>query len=34
MVIVALISYKINKKMNIQIQDELAERRKSFAGNA
>jgi glycoside/pentoside/hexuronide:cation symporter, GPH family len=30
-VILCLISYKISKKMNIQIQDELAERRKKFA---
>jgi Na+/melibiose symporter-like transporter len=30
-VIVCLICYKIGKKLNIQIQDELAERRKKFA---
>jgi Na+/melibiose symporter-like transporter len=30
-VIVCLICYKIGKKLNIQIQDELAERRKNFA---
>ena len=30
-VIVCLICYKIGKKLNIQIQDELAERRKRFA---
>ena len=29
--IVCLICYKIGKKLNIQIQDELAERRKKFA---
>src|SRR5262249_10772758 len=29
-VIVCLIVYKINKKLNIQIQDELIERRKKF----
>jgi Na+/melibiose symporter-like transporter len=29
-VIVCLLCYKITKKMNIQIQDELAERRKQF----
>jgi glycoside/pentoside/hexuronide:cation symporter, GPH family len=32
--IVCLIVYPITKKQNIQIQDELAERRKSFAGKA
>jgi len=36
-VVVCLFGYKINKKLNIQIQDELAERRKHFkhelAGN-
>lgn len=30
-VIVSLIAYKITKRMNLQIQDELAERRKKFA---
>jgi Na+/melibiose symporter-like transporter len=30
-VIVCLVSYKINKNLNLQIQDELAERRKKFA---
>jgi Na+/melibiose symporter-like transporter len=30
-VVVCLICYKIGKKLNIQIQDELAERRKKFA---
>jgi Na+/melibiose symporter-like transporter len=30
-VIICLISYKITKSMNLQIQDELAERRKKFA---
>jgi glycoside/pentoside/hexuronide:cation symporter, GPH family len=30
-VIVCLICYKIGRKLNIQIQDELAERRKNFA---
>lgn len=30
-VIVCLISYRIGQKLNIQIQDELAERRKGFA---
>jgi hypothetical protein len=30
-VIFCLISYKIGRKLNIQIQDELAERRKGFA---
>jgi Na+/melibiose symporter-like transporter len=30
-VIVCLVSYKITKKMNLEIQDELAERRKKFA---
>jgi Na+/melibiose symporter-like transporter len=29
-VVVCLLCYKISKKMNIQIQDELAERRKQF----
>ena len=28
--VIALISYSIDKKLNLQIQDELAERRKSF----
>ncbi len=28
--VVAIMFYRINKKMNLQIQDELAERRKSF----
>jgi Na+/melibiose symporter-like transporter len=28
--VVCLFCYKITKKMNIQIQDELAERRKQF----
>jgi len=32
-VIVCLICYKIGKKLNLQIQDELAERRKKFAGS-
>jgi Na+/melibiose symporter-like transporter len=31
-VVACLFFYKINKKLNIQIQDELAERRKQFAG--
>jgi Na+/melibiose symporter-like transporter len=30
-VVVCLICYKIGRKLNIQIQDELAERRKGFA---
>jgi Na+/melibiose symporter-like transporter len=30
-VIVCLACYKISKTLNIQIQDELAERRKKFA---
>ena len=30
-VVVALITYKITKRMNLQIQDELAERRRKFA---
>ena len=30
-VIICLIAYRINKTLNIQIQDELAERRKRFA---
>ena len=30
-VIVCLVCYKISKKLNLQIQDELAERRKKFA---
>jgi len=30
-VIICLISYQIGRKLNIQIQDELAERRKGFA---
>jgi len=29
-IVVCLFCYKITKKMNIQIQDELAERRKQF----
>lgn len=33
-VIVCLFFYKINKQLNIQIQDELAERRKSFANES
>ena len=33
-VIACLSSYKISKKMNIQIQDELAERRKKFAATS
>jgi hypothetical protein len=28
-----LISYKIGRKLNLQIQDELAERRKGFAAS-
>ena len=31
-VIICLLSYRITKKLNLQIQDELAERRKSFQG--
>lgn len=31
-VVVCLVFYKINKELNIQIQDELAERRKNFTG--
>ena len=30
-VIVCLLCYKIGKRLNLQIQDELAERRKNFA---
>ena len=30
-VIVCLLCYKIGKRLNLQIQDELAERRKKFA---
>jgi Na+/melibiose symporter-like transporter len=30
--IICLFSYKISKQLNLQIQDELSERRKSFAG--
>jgi Na+/melibiose symporter-like transporter len=30
-VVICLISYKIGRKLNLQIQDELAERRKKFA---
>jgi Na+/melibiose symporter-like transporter len=30
-VIVCLVCYKIGKRLNLQIQDELAERRKNFA---
>ncbi len=30
-VIVCLVCYKIGKSLNIQIQDELAERRRKFA---
>jgi Na+/melibiose symporter-like transporter len=30
-VIICLVCYKIGRKLNIQIQDELAERRKGFA---
>ncbi len=30
-VVISLIAYKITKRMNLQIQDELAERRKKFA---
>ena len=30
-VIVCLVRYKIGKSLNIQIQDELAERRRKFA---
>jgi GPH family glycoside/pentoside/hexuronide:cation symporter len=30
-VIICLICYKIGRKLNLQIQDELAERRKGFA---
>jgi hypothetical protein len=30
-VIVCLLSYKIGKNLNLQIQDELAERRAKFA---
>jgi Na+/melibiose symporter-like transporter len=30
-VILCLVSYKISKRLNLQIQDELAERRKKFA---
>ncbi len=30
-VVTCLLGYKIGKKLNIQIQDELAERRKQFA---
>jgi Na+/melibiose symporter-like transporter len=33
-VIVCLFCYKINKKLNLQIQDELAERRRAFSGGA
>ena len=33
-VIVCLVCYKISKKLNLQIQDELAERRRSFAPEA
>jgi Na+/melibiose symporter-like transporter len=29
--VVALFFYGINKKLNLQIQDELAERRKNFS---
>jgi hypothetical protein len=28
---VCLVAYKITRKLNVQIQDELAERRKAFA---
>jgi Na+/melibiose symporter-like transporter len=30
-VITCLVCYKIGKRLNLQIQDELAERRKGFA---
>ena len=33
-VVICLLTYRINKQMNIQIQNELAERRRQYAGGA